>query len=233
MRKVKIISILFLGMILILLANSAKSELLSKKQYLCVQGYLDPNSEKELFLSSLPFVLDYPLFDPPGEESQYTIEILDTKGSVITKHTFGTSPMTVIMDDGDRTIDSGMFAFSIPFSSEVNKILIKKNEVILYEQIRSPNPPTVRIIKPKDNSKITGIVDIEWIGRDRDGDCLFYRLESSNDSGKNWTPETSFIQAQNIKKEVEYFHAKEKLLLRIICSDGFNTAVDLIKVLVE
>jgi len=214
------------------------------KQYLSVSGFAKYPENDDFNVQDL-LTLDYPQFDLPSGKGPYVIELLDKKNRMVSKYRFDTSPMRIsTADNGDRIRDSGMFAFSIPVSSKVNKILIKKGKAILIEEIRSLNFPKVEFIKPENNSEISGIVEIEWAGNDPDGDSLVYRLESSDDCGENWFPQTGFIRVQAIEREVKYLCGQDaifrsiseeslkkdcdggSIILRILCSDGLNTFSD-------
>ncbi len=223
---------------------------MDSQQYLCISGYAKYPKDKDFIIADL-FILDYSLFDFPVGKGPYIIKLLDRKDRIVAKYNFNTSTMRVSTDKGDRVQDSGMFAFSIPVSSEVNKVVIKKGKIVLTERMRSLNSPKVEFVRPRNNSKISGTVEIEWIGTDPDGDDLVYRLESSDDCGKNWSPETGFISAKTIEKKMKYLCGNDAsfiamsggdlendcgnkdVLLRILCSDGFDASRDEMKFIVS
>lgn len=204
-----------------------------KRNYLCISGTTASQPRETLLLSSLPFVLDYPLYSPPNDQAPFVLQLLDAKNSVVASYKFGTDDMHVSRDDGDFYVDSGMIAISVPFTPVMNRIVIKNRDTVCHDSVRSPNPPELTILNPVEKAIVTGSIVIEWRGEDPDGDQLLYRLESSTDGGRNWTPETGFITIRKIEKEVKYFNANGAMQLRVICCDGFNTAVAVVNVVAE
>jgi len=202
-----------------------------KRDFLCISGSTGSQPRETLVLSYRPFVLDYPLYSPPNEQAPFILELHDAKNAVVASYKFGTDDMHVSRDDGDFYADSGMFAFSVPFTSTMNRMIIKNGDTVCYDSVRSPNPPEITILNPVENAVVTGTIVIEWHGEDPDGDQLLYRLESSTDGGQNWTPETGFTTVEKIEKEVKYFYADGAMQLRVICSDGFNTAIAIVNIL--
>lgn len=226
---------LIIGFVLInlfFMPNCAVSEDFSRKQYLYVGGYV----KDEFFMST--FVRYYPDAEPVGEKCPYgcpyTLELLDSENKIIANHKFGTQEAHFSMTEGPHIIqDSGLFSFSIPYPSQTRKLIVIKNEEILYEQVRSPHSPNVKITKPQNGAEVKGIIDVEWSSEDVDGSPISCQFESSNNGGKDWSPFTSFTQKKNFQVDAKYFYALgDEVVLRVVCSDGLNGSMDSIKVLV-
>jgi hypothetical protein len=99
---------------------------------------------------------------------------------------------------------------------------------LLRSQFISVHPPRIEVVFPNGGEVFDGNeVSIEWIADDIDGNELTYVLQYSADAGITW--DTLFVDwpgPPNYIIERKYLNATNKGLVRVIASDGFNTATD-------
>lgn len=137
--------------------------------------------------------------------------------------------------------DIGSFLIIIPEfvkGKRVDKIdivLIENSKVLISRQ-RSPNPPVIAFVNPKQGQELTHGMEISWTGSDADGDELVYFLSYSWDRGKRSFPlvfpmpgdpkTTSYILNTNYESVYEKGIPGSDpgaAILILKASDGMNT----------
>ena len=216
--------------------SSVKTET-GVREFLNISGGISSTHNEYVNFS---LVLDYEIFENPNtqeyyeKKKPYTLELIGKDNLLIKSYPFGTSILRISTSKGDTQSDSGVFSLSVPFDSSIDTIVIKKGKDTLFEKNRSAHTPEVKIDSPRAKSKIVGLVDVDWKKSDKDDDSLLCRLESKNEKNTEW--EVYFLPP--ISEELESLHKEISLdsgenLIRVACSDGFNTAYDYVNVTVN
>lgn len=205
----------------------------SKPLYLCLSGGFCPEAEAGISVNPYTALLDYPLFEPPRNRGGWVLELAGPSGAVLAAYRFGTEFMRVNRPDGERVRDSGMFALSVPVPESFEGFRILKGKEILFESKRSPHPPRVRITAPRNGARIADALEVAWEAQDADGQTLFCRLESSRDGGRSWSPETVFMTARRVVREKRFLGSGPSIRIRVVCTDGLNTAFDTVEVVLS
>ncbi|HHT9121832.1 MAG TPA: Ig-like domain-containing protein [Candidatus Wunengus sp. YC63] len=197
----------------------------SAVEFMVVQGYIDKSDNIEDVLP-LYNVTQRHIDAPSG--SGYTAELFSEEngtGTSLGAYDFNTDDMTIHNTDGTfETLDSQMFAFTIPFDGTASSLVIKgtNNTVIINKSDHGTATPTADFAYPADGDTLSGTVDITWSGSD-DGGTVYYGLEYSSD-GTNWMPisnRMTDIATYSIDTTLLPTGANQKLAL--IASDGFQT----------
>ena len=203
----------------------------NKAEFIVISGFFD--EKNNISVGPLYTVKDA-RFDPPDSYGPYTVELQDAAGSLLVSYAFGTQMMTIIKKDGsDRQIDSGLFAFQIPFDDSAQKLVIREGSKVIWNVTRSPNVPVVSIREPIEGATISGKINIEWTGFDTDGDTLFYLLEYSKDRGSTWEPLSGLIKETSIVLNTTILSSSQSTMLCIVCTDGFNTTRSIVNVVLS
>lgn len=165
---------------------------------------------------------------PLNNKGQYRILYLDKNGSKITETGF----------DSFAHLSEGLepnvsfLSLKIPDVQGVNKIVIQNGTHVLVERIISPNHPKVKIISPNgtDTFKTNDTIKIKWNASDLDvGDKLWSMVSFSQDNGTTWLPITSETTVKEINLTIPRYIYTNSALVRVITTDGINSAVDISK----
>jgi len=159
----------------------------------------------------------------PGE---YAIEVQDATGTALLTTTF---PISFINVEGEP-VDTVYFNFQLPEQSGAAKILLKHNDQELAEIAVSDNPPTVTVSAPNGGESWSGTQTIEWEANDPDGGSLYFNIlytpVYTPGVGGSWTPIASRVEGNSYEVDTTHLPAGDAARIRIIATDGFNTAED-------
>jgi len=187
------------------------------------KSLMDPPIEKTVYVSGAIFkngtVILNNFYVMDGEPDlldgeNYTIQCVSSTGKVLYSADFG-------WDTEDL-----FFGFAIPYPDGTSAIVIKKGDDILKEVRKTPNAPTVTVEYPNGGEAIDGEVEIQWRAEDLDGDNLYYSVLYSYDGGETWIADALELNETSYTLDVSKLPGGNKCKIRIIATDGFNTAID-------
>ena len=96
---------------------------------------------------------------------------------------------------------------------------------MLGDVTASPNTPTISLTTPNGGENLTnGTVNVTWSGDDADGDTLTYTVQYSTNAGATWETLAVDWPETNLAVNVSELGATTNGLMRVIVSDGFNSA---------
>jgi hypothetical protein len=162
------------------------------------------------------------------------IELRGSGGAVLNALNFDQTGLS--HEHGD---DEPVFAVLIPDNPATTSVLIKRrtDSVTIASKSPSPNPPVISAItSPTSGQTVANFLNAAWTASDPDGDALTFIVQYSRDNGANWeviasnTPNSS-LTLDDITGGMEVLPASATTTapgssrLRIIASDGFNTAM--------
>jgi len=188
--------------------------------YLIVSGSVNRNATSVNFDPVKIVDLESPV---PPEDGPFTIELQDIAGSVLSSTSFDTLRTDPYHDEysGDRS-----FHVVIPYNSDLEKIVVKRNNTVIGEYVRSENSPIVEILAPDEGSSWSGTQTVEWSGYDPDGDQIYYTLSYSPDGYFPWTPLLSNYIGTSYEVNTSTLRVGSNPTFRLIASDGLNTSED-------
>jgi hypothetical protein len=206
-------------------ADLAWPALQSAGPFLLVSGsvQLDPVE------ASLGFVLTLP--EPPADLHQYPdsstldtgfeVALLDAGG-----RTLASQPIdqTTINHDTVNTIP---FLTGLPLEPGTARLAIRRGGETLAERVFSPNIPSVDLLTPNGGEAFTSPFEIRWQASDADGDALTYTLQYSPDGGESWQA-LAIGLTDDVYQVLSPYNltGSEQAKIRVLASDGANTAVD-------
>ncbi|MDD4801909.1 MAG: zinc-ribbon domain-containing protein [Syntrophomonas sp.] len=170
---------------------------------------------------------DKPITQTAAQTGTYEIQALDAAGTVLARQFFTPTffPVTYT-GQSSTTSESDKFSLndiSIPFRDGTAKFSIIKDNVSIIEVPVSGHAPTIRLKTPVDGGEFAESKTIEWEGNDPDGDKLYYTVEYSRD-GTEWLVLQPNITDSQLAVDFSLLPGGEKACLRIIASDGINSA---------
>jgi hypothetical protein len=120
------------------------------------------------------------------------------------------------------------FIAEIPWSRNVSRIVLLKDDLKLSERSASATPPTVRVIFPNGGETITtDDTIVHWEANDLDGDNLTYVVFISSDSGENWETLGLDLSETSINLSTNFQENTQNGKVRVLASDGFFTTQDI------
>ena len=161
------------------------------------------------------------LLDNPG---RYRIQYFDSQGTQLAETGFASLGFDV--HDGSGP---GVLNMKIPDVQGTSQIIIKDGETVLFDRIFSENIPTVTITSPQGNEIFEPgeTVSVKWNSFDADGDSLIFSIYLSKDNGQTWTPVVSELTENQFEFVLPTNRLSSNLLIRVIATDGVNTAEDI------
>jgi hypothetical protein len=163
---------------------------------------------------------------PLNNTGQYRILYLNNNGSKIAETGFDSFAH---LSEGQEP-NVSFLSLKIPDVQGVNKIVIQNGTQILVERIISPSPPKVKIISPNGGEafKTNDTIKVNWNASDPDvGDKLWSRVSFSQDNGTTWLPITTETTDKEIDLTIPPYIYTNSALIRVITTDGINSAVDI------
>ena len=191
------------------------------ENYLIVRGAVDFNAGTARFLPCLPVsTATLPPGPPPG--TTFLLEALDGSGAVVQAIPFALEPS--IVEAGDTSQTAGFIdpCQPIPPSSRFS---LWYNGMLLAALTASPHAPTLTLTTPNGGQNFAAdTVNLAWSGNDADGDTLTYTVQYSTDAGATWRMLAVDWPGQSLGIDSSGLAATTNALIRVIASDGFNTA---------
>ncbi|MBN2270476.1 MAG: PKD domain-containing protein [Sedimentisphaerales bacterium] len=190
---------------------------------LLVRGRINLDSDSVTFS---PFSLVPDAIVPPAERpGEYNMTLLDKDGDLIDSLSF--EALECMPDGPGEDERIGLFVVAVWSDPNMQEVTIDHNGVELASIAASPNRPTVEVMQPNGGETFAGDnVEVRWSAEDADGDRLVYMVQYSPDNGISWETFSIARSEPNITLGREALIGSEQGLIRVIASDGFNTAVD-------
>jgi len=155
----------------------------------------------------------------------YSFIYLDESGQTIFEQSFDIS-FTYDYGSGSGATDRAPFVFTIPYVAGTAKINVSYNGAILTEKVVSAHSPTIQVITPNGGEVFRDQFMIQWVAQDTDNDLLTYTLLFSRDLGLNWEVIAGNLTSTEFPWDVSRLPAGSEYLIKVIVTDGFNTADD-------
>lgn len=194
-------------------------------EFMAVQGFVN---EDGTISTVLPLYNTTQRHLPEPTGSGYTAEFFDSPngaGTSLGEFHFDIGELVVTSPDGSlTTINSLMFAFSIPFDDAAQSLVITgpHNTKVINKSDFGAHAPSATFTNPPNGSTLSGTVNLTWTGSDDSGK-VFYRLEYSPD-GVSWIPISTQLEAvTGYRINTNQLPSGPGQKLALIAYDGFNT----------
>ena len=130
----------------------------------------------------------------------------------------------VLLFPGERDeVPEIPFVQFMPFNPLTRLVQLTYGGTVVTQRVVSPNPPVVSITSLNVDGTSQNI-SLGWKASDPDGDVLFFTVQYSADNGASWnTLKLDYIW-QSITISSKMLHGSTAARLRVVASDGFNTA---------
>ena len=164
-------------------------------------------------------------------EGNYSIEMFDQNNNFLLNYSFDIPFLLYASNDGRININISPFVLSLSCPENLGKITLNYRNQKLDEIIVSEGKPNIQIISPSESKCILKQENtlIRWLSDDYDSNELTYILMYSNNS-IDWTPLETQLKTNYYYWDTTNFDNSDSIYIRVIVSDGLNTAEDIIHI---
>ena len=152
----------------------------------------------------------------------YALELRDAQGKALAQRGFRPTPG----EDGKVA----PFMLNLPYTASARHAVVLHlaggKPQVLADFPFSARPPTVRILSPNGGETFDKELTLTWEGTDPDGDALTYDVTYSADGGETWRGVNALLTETSLKIDLTALPGSTTAMLRVLASDGFNTATD-------
>lgn len=189
----------------------------SRTDALIVAGMVRDDGDVELLQDPVRKMLPASMIG--ADDGPYTLELVDDAGAVLERESF---PAVAV--DGTEP----QFWVAVPYVEGVAALRIQHDGATVFELTASDNPPTVEVISPNGGERLDdGTIEVTWEASDEDGDSLTFLIQYSPDNGQSWQGVT-LVEGLPYEAEIEVSEllTGQQAFVRVVASDGLNTAAD-------
>ncbi|MFN8422586.1 MAG: hypothetical protein U0470_04070 [Anaerolineae bacterium] len=205
-------------------ARRGATRLQAQGDFFLVGGRIEPDGGARIdpiFRLSLP-----PDAATGGTTGSHGIVLLDAAGRELLVHRFApTAP------HHDQPPIATFFEI-VPNVPGTASIVLRGGAAALATVTFSAHAPTVRLLSPAGGETwaADGRRSVEWTASDEDGDPLTFMVQYSRDAGATWQTIASDVSASPLTIDPATLPASGAALLRVLASDGANSAIDTVPV---
>jgi hypothetical protein len=204
-------------------ASTASNAGLGLKRHLVVRGRINITTGAAEFLPfSVVSLKETPSYPRSGD---YVLRLLDPGGQVVRE-----VPFTPVSGEPEQPVDVPLFRWfliPVPEDPAISQAMVLHNGASILSRSATRHVPAVTVTYPNGGETNDGdTVTLRWTGSDADGGLLTYVLQYSPDDGATW--QTLAVDYPKLSYEIrsEFLRGTIKGRIRVIASDGFNTAAD-------
>lgn len=152
----------------------------------------------------------------PTDHLGYGVVVRDSAGQIISR-----TPVSPVAEDRWMYFNAEVLA------SNAARVEIEHNGSVVVRRDRSAHAPTISLLSPAPNTKLSGSSAnlVKWLAQDADGDPLVVQVEYSVDDGKNYRVLTAGVNSTQISLPGSLFSRSDHARVRLRVNDGFNEAV--------
>jgi hypothetical protein len=202
--------------------------------------FLDPSDPEGLLVSGVIHAGGKAEFDPfvvlpetyldidPGEPGSYEILLRGRDGSI--RDSYGFTPRFYQTDPDAGPVNEVPFAFRIAWHQDTSIIELRSpSGEVIASRIVSSSEPEIKLEDPNGGEIFQqgNPIEIRWEATDADLDQLAFSLFISSDAGLSWVPLAIDLTRSRFSLETTSLDLGESYLVRILATDGVNTAYDI------
>lgn len=125
-----------------------------------------------------------------------------------------------------------LFNASLPWDDAGRGLRISCGNAVLLEEIFTVATPLVKFTNISDGDTLSGKKIVQWSANDTDSPNLAYQLQSNHDNA-GWIPLTFLLSTPQFELDTTTLPSSDQVQLRIMVTDGFNTAYDVKKIAIQ
>ena len=193
------------------------------QDYMLFRGVVDVEADAAQFDSVVRLPASGTPESPPS--GAYTLELRNGADAIVAQVPF--EPARSVPEPPATATTGRTFLIPVPLDATIKKAVVSHSGTPIATRIASANPPTVAVTFPNGGENITtGTVLLQWTASDLDADPLTFAVQFSADNGATWDTLALDWPDQSLSVPRSSLKKTTAGLIRVIASDGFNTAVD-------
>ncbi len=196
----------------------------NRQEALIVTGRINPDGTATLLTPLLRKPMPVSMLAQGGGQGSYRLELRDARGGVLLRRAFDVEK--AVAADGSA---EDHFWLAVDYVDGARELVISDGQRTLLRETASANPPLVRVTAPNGGENFpSGTMTVTWEASDPDGDSLTFLVQYSPDGGTSWQSITTVLpgQPRQVEVPVSAFMPGTRGIVRVMASDGFNTAYD-------
>jgi hypothetical protein len=127
-------------------------------------------------------------------------------------------------ESSDQATSRSSFGLIVPWITGTNRVDLTISGTVAISLTASPSPPTVTAVSPNGGENYTDTLPVSWTAGDPDGDDLRYTVLYSGDDGASWHALATGVPTTTISVDATLLPGGTQGLVKVIASDGLNTA---------
>ncbi len=189
-------------------------------EVLYVSGTLRANGRGKLRHA---FTIDG-IANPSNPNGPYAIEMLDDQGQPLSRFPFNAS----FEDSEGVPLDALRFNYQMPLPANetVSAIRLMRNNTVLDRINVSASTPVVRVAEVQADQPLAGEHTFRWSAQDPDKDELRFMVFYSPGPDQPWQPLAARTAKTRLTVDTRRLPGGAKARIRVMATDGFNTAQD-------
>lgn len=154
---------------------------------------------------------------PSGNPTPFCVELNSEKRQSV-------EARRVYLPDVHKTIDDAVldFVIAIPWRSEAESVVIKREDKVLRTIPISKTVPRVTVTSPEGGKILAGPQQVRWMA-EAGGGRLKYVLRYSNDNGATWLAIATNITENEYTVDLDKLSGGEKCAFQVLASEGIRT----------
>ena len=205
------------------LRSVEKKKAATPQDYLLFRGELDLATDAARIDSVVRLPASATPDPVPGGD--YTLELRNGADGLVAQVPF--EPARSVPEPPATATTGRTFLIPVPLDATIKKAVVTHSGTPIATRIASASPPTVAVTFPNGGENITtDTVLLQWTASDPDGDPLTFAVQFSADNGTSWDTLALDWPSQSLSVPRKSLKQTTIGLIRVIATDGFNTAVD-------
>ncbi len=126
----------------------------------------------------------------------------------------------------DSIVKNAFFVISVPYETDIKKLIVKKDNSVIAEKSASENTPAIEFTSVQKSYLDDHIITLNWEASDVDNDSLTYSIFYSYDNGNTWRDLGYDLGEKNF--EASFLHSTQNQQtgkFMVTVSDGVNVSL--------
>lgn len=165
------------------------------------------------------------------EPGDWSVHLHDAQQTQLLEHKFTPMPLELGQPANPNQVpqvphETALISEIVPYVAATARVSISHlgNELDAFDV--SANAPTVTLLQPNGGELVTDKATVDWSAADLDQDEITVSVLYSADDGLTWTMVATDLGSPPVDVDLSQMPGSAMARMRVLVSDGFNTATD-------
>ena len=200
--------------------RAVESVAMQSERVLLLSGQIDADNGQVTFHPA--YVLDTPSRAQLPDPGEYTLELLEANGAVISAYPFALARATADSIGGGTAFEIAGFHLVLPYAEGTASVRVRRGDAILGKLEASTRAPSLEAGASALDAD-SHSVRVNWLGHAAEGASLHYLVRASTDGGATWQTVGVDLSTPAIDLNPRDFGG-QRVLVQVVASDGLRTA---------